>query len=236
MIRLAIGYDYREAVAYHTFVQSIIEKATMPVTVLPLARNLISNYSDLATDGSNQFIISRFLTPSLANFEGWFIYVDGDLICNDDVATLWEMRDENYAVQCVKHDYKTKFENKYFGNKNENYPRKNWSSVIMWNCAHPSNRVLTPEFVSQHDGKYLHRFSWLNDHEIGELPIRWNWLSTEYEDNPDAGFIHYTLGTPCFEDWSECGMSDYWHNAFRRSVRGFDYEQKLTPSESTDNS
>lgn len=229
MIRLAIGFDFRESVAYHTLVQSIIEKSTTPISVIPLASTMIENYSNLAKDGSNQFIISRFLTPSLVNFDGWVIYMDGDLICNDDIAKLWALRDDKYAVQCVKHDYKTKFKNKYFGNKNEDYPRKNWSSVILWNCGHPDNTVLTPEFVSNHDGKFLHRFSWLNDNKIGGLPTRWNWLSSEYEDNPDAGLIHYTLGTPCFKDWAEAGMAGEWHDTFNRSLSGFDYEMTFKP-------
>lgn len=229
MIRLAIGFDFRESVAYHTLVQSIIEKSTTPVSVIPLARTMISDYSKLAKDGSNQFIISRFLTPSLVGFDGWVIYMDGDLICNDDIAKLWALRDDRYAVQCVKHDYKTKFKNKYFGNKNEDYPRKNWSSVILWNCGHPDNQVLTPEFVSQHDGKFLHRFSWLDDSQIGTLPTRWNWLSSEYENNSDAGLIHYTLGTPCFKDWAEAGMAGKWHDTFNRSLSGFDYEVTFKP-------
>ena len=230
IVRVAIGFDYREAIAYHVCSQSIITNSNQPLTIIPLASNLISNFSKLDDKGSNQFIISRFLTPSIVNYSGWVIYIDGDVVCNDDIQGLWSLRDEKYAVQCVKHDYKTKYENKYFGNKNENYPRKNWSSVILWNCSHPSNQILTPDFVSKHDGKYLHRFSWLNDEEIGDLPLKWNWLSSEYKDNADAGLIHYTLGTPCFKEWSDKGMSEYWHDYFTETVNGFDYLHKITPN------
>jgi len=236
MIKLAIGFDYREATAYHTFSQSIIENTSSPFTILPLASNLIENYTDLSKDGSNQFIYSRFLTPSLANFEGWYLYMDGDLICNDDINELWKLRDNNYAVQCVKHDYQTKYPVKYFNNKNTNYPRKNWSSVILWNCAHPANRILTPAFISQKDGKYLHRFSWLEDSLIGDLPVRWNWLAKEYDDNLDAGLIHYTLGTPCFEDWSKGVFAEQWYEYFYRSLSGFDYEFNAKTLNDEDNS
>lgn len=225
--RIAIGFDYREAIAYHVCSQSLIKNSSQALSIIPLASNLISNFSKLDDKGSNQFIISRFLTPSLVNFRGWVIYIDGDIICEEDIHELWALRDDSFAVQCVKHDYKTRYENKYFGNKNENYPRKNWSSVILWNCSHPSNRVLTPQFVSNHDGKYLHRFSWLEDEEIGNLPMKWNWLSSEYENNADAALIHYTLGTPCFRDWSDAGMAENWHKYFNEAVTGFDYQIKI---------
>ena len=220
MIRIAIGFDQREAVAYHTFCQSILEKASAPVSFTPLVLGALKGFSETHTDGSNAFIYSRFLTPWLMDFNGWAIFADGDMICLDDVAKLWALRDETKAIQVVHHNYQTKAHDKYLGNKNENYPRKNWSSVILWNCAHPKHKILTPEFVMQQTGAFLHRFTWLDDSEVGALPKEWNWLTTEYEDNYQASLLHYTLGTPCFKDYAHSEMSDVWHQAHERINQG----------------
>ena len=110
IVDIVVGFDQREAVAYHTFTQSIIEKSTMPVRFLPLSINSLSNYNERHNDGSNDFIYSRFLVPHLMNFKGWAIYADGDMICLEDIKKLWNQRNNNYAVQVVKHDYETKIE------------------------------------------------------------------------------------------------------------------------------
>ena len=160
-------------------------------------------YTETHTDGSNAFIYSRFLTPFLCDYEGLAVFADGDMICRADIAELAALYDPTKAVQVVKHDYKTKAAIKYLGNKNENYPRKNWSSLILWNCGHPANRVLTPQLIQEKPGSFLHRFSWLDDSLVGALPAEWNWLETEYDPNPGAKLIHYTLGTPCFKDYEK---------------------------------
>lgn len=220
MIRVTIGYDHREAVAYHTFCQSILEKSSMPVSFTPLVLQALPGYQETHTDGSNTFIYSRFLTPFLHGFSGWAIFADGDMICRDDIAKLWSLRDESKAVMCVKHDYKTKAQDKYLGNKNQDYPRKNWSSLVLWNCGHAANQILAPEFVMKQTGAYLHRFTWLPDELVGELPKEWNWLTTEYPDNYDASLLHYTLGTPCFVDYKNCDMADEWHAVHGRAQSG----------------
>ena len=221
-INLVVGFDQREAVAYHVFCQTIIDRATMPVQFLPLAENTLNKYKEVHEDGSNKFIYSRFLTPYLMNYSGWAIFADGDMVCQADIAELWALRDESKAVQVVQHDYKTKAVKKYLGNKNENYPRKNWSSLILWNCSHPKNAILTPEFIQGQPGSYLHRFSWLEDELIGGLDAEWNWLAIEYPENPNAKLIHYTLGTPCFKDYANQSMSDVWKKSYARMSEGFD--------------
>lgn len=222
-ISLVVGFDQAEAVAYHTFCQSVIDNSSLPVQFMPLAHNNLSCYKETHTDGSNKFIYSRFLTSFLCGFEGWAIFADGDMVCQADISELWALRDESKAVLVVKHDYQTKADLKYLGNKNENYPRKNWSSLILWNCAHPANKILTPEFVQEQPGSYLHRFSWLSDALIGDLPKEWNWLAIEYPDNKQAKLIHYTLGTPCFKDYAEASLSKSWYESFDRAIEGFDY-------------
>lgn len=220
-INIILGFDQREAIAYHVFCQSVLEKVSRPVRFLPLVRGSLSEYQEKHSDGSNSFTYSRFLCPYLMGHRGHAIYVDGDMVCNADIAELWDLRDASKAVQVIKHNYLTKADKKYFGNKNENYPRKNWSSVVIWNCEHPKNRILTPEFIDGKSGAFLHRFSWLDDDEIGDLPVEWNWLATEYESNSSAKIIHYTLGTPCFQEYAKSEMAETWHAALHRTMQGF---------------
>jgi len=211
-LKVFIGYDPREAIAFHVCVNSIIRQSSLPVSITPLALNMFKDYVETHHDGSNQFIYSRFLTPHLSNFEGWSVFIDGDMILRGDIAELWSLRDESKAVMCVQHDYKTKMTQKYLGAKNEDYPRKNWSSVVLWNNAHPKNRFLTPTKIESSTGAFLHRFHWLEDNEVGALPKEWNWLDGEYDHNPNAKLIHYTLGTPCFHEFSNFGsFSGEWH-------------------------
>lgn len=210
-IPVFIGYDPREAVAYHTCANSIIRHASRPVAIIPLALNLFDDYKETHTDGSNHFIYSRFLVPHLMEYTGHAIFIDGDMIVRSDIVELWKQRDVTKDVQVVKHDYKTRMTEKYLGAPNEDYPRKNWSSVILWNCNSFPNRRLTPDFVQQSTGSFLHRFTWLDNERIGELPREWNWLPDEYGTNSDAKLLHYTLGTPCFHEFATTPMADEWH-------------------------
>ena len=222
MINLYVGYDEREAIAYHVFCHSVIKNTSIPVKITPLVLSQLKEFNETHQDRSNDFIYSRFLTPYLNEFDGWAIFADGDMICQADLKELIGMADPNKALMVVKHDYQTKASIKYLGNINENYPRKNWSSVILWNCSHPKHKILTPEFVSNKTGKFLHRFSWLDDNDIGELPVEWNWLACEYEKNTDAKLIHYTLGTPCFKDYRDTDMAEIWYDYYESSKKGFD--------------
>lgn len=211
IIPIFIGYDKREAVAYHVCSNSIIRHVTEPIAISPLSLNTIGFYKELHTDGSNSFIYSRFLVPHIMRYQGWAIFIDGDMLLRADISELWKLKKEEYAVMVVKHEYKTKMEKKYLGSKNEDYPRKNWSSVIMWNCSHIKNKFLTPEKVEKSTGAELHRFTWLDDVDIGELPIEWNWLPDEFGSNKEAKLLHYTLGAPCFYDFATTPMGDEWH-------------------------
>lgn len=211
IIPVFVGYDPREAIAFHTCANSIIRHATQPVAIHPVALNLFKDYDETHTDGSNHFIYTRFLVPYLMHWTGWAIFIDGDMIVRDDITNLWNLRQADKDVMVVKHDYKTRMPVKYLGAKNEDYPRKNWSSVILWNCHSFPNRRLTPEFVQQSTGSFLHRFSWLDDQRIGELPPEWNWLPDEYGPNSDAKLLHYTLGTPCFHEFADTPQGEEWH-------------------------
>jgi hypothetical protein len=208
-----VGYDPREAVAFHVCVNSIIRHASIPVSIIPLALNTLPFYQEQHGDGSNAFIYSRFLVPYLNGYKGRALFVDGDMIFRADVAEVLPYLDD-MDVAVVKHDYTTKHPVKYLGNKNENYPRKNWSSVILWNCER--HKMLSPEFVQGQKGSYLHRFQWVPDHRIGELPKAWNWLVGEYEHNENAKLLHYTVGVPAFEAYRDSDHSAEWWHEFHR--------------------
>lgn len=210
-IPIFIGYDPREAIAYHTCVNPIVRQSSVPVAIVPLALNNFQDYNETHTDGSNQFIYSRFLVPYLMGYSGHAIFMDGDMILRGDIAELWALRSLDKDVQVVKHNYKTRMKEKYLGSKNEDYPCKNWSSVMIFNCNNYPTKKLTPEYIQKSTGAHLHRFAWTSEDRVGALPPEWNWLPDEYGANPDAKLLHYTLGTPCFHEFATTTMADEWH-------------------------
>lgn len=212
MIRIFVGFDQREAVNYHAFCQSVIDTCSRPVSFTPLG-NILKR-----SDGSNAFNVSRFLVPELCDFEGYAIYADSDMIVKSDLAELWALRPVRDAIKVVKHDYKTKHPRKNLGTRmesiNEDYPGKNQSSLMLWNCDHVDNRRLTRDFVAKAKSQDLHRFRWTD--AVGEIPREWNWLVNEFEDNPEAKLLHYTIGSPCFEYYSQGPHSLEWHQTYQR--------------------
>jgi lipopolysaccharide biosynthesis glycosyltransferase len=219
MLDIYVGYDEREAIAYHTFCNSVIRNATQPISLTPLSLSNLKGYTETHGDGSNSFIYSRFLVPYLNDFNGWALFADGDMICQEDISKLFEYADETKAVFVVKHNYETKFPRKYLGNTNENYPRKNWSSVILFNCGHPKNKCLTPDYIADSSGAHLHRFAWLDDSYIGEIRPSWNWLAMEMSHNESAKLIHYTVGTPCFPEYADCDHSKEWWDEYALTTK-----------------
>lgn len=163
--------------------------------------------------GTNAFTYSRFDVPALCDYRGWAIWADGaDMLCKASLEELMDCRDSSKAVQVVKHEYRTKHPRKYLGTPMEadnlDYPRKNWSSLILWNCSH------TKHFeVHWHKGVDLHRFKWLDDSDIGELPAEWNVLVGEQPIPKDPKILHYTLGIPSFRQYRHCEASEPWFEA-----------------------
>jgi hypothetical protein len=223
LIRLFVGYDPREAAAYHVFCESVIRTSQFPVSFIPLHKSLLGGF-DGQRDGTNAFIFSRYLVPLLCEYEGWAIFVDGDMALTTDIMELWNYKTEylDKAVCVVKHEYKTKAHRKYLGTPmesvNADYPRKNWSSVILWNCAHPSNRILTHEYVAGARPSEIHRFRWLNDSEIGDLPPEWNYLVGE-QGPAAAALYHYTLGAPGIHNYRDDFGSWHWHQNLNSALQ-----------------
>lgn len=225
LIPLFCGYDPREEAGTHAFVSSVLQHATTPFQVIPLHLELFKSfYSPSMRDGSNAFIYTRFLIPFLQSWRGWAMFADGaDMLMRADISELWALRDWNKAVQVVQHDYQTKHPRKYLGTKmesaNEDYPRKNWSSLMLINCQHSDWRNLTPEAVERMSGRNLHTFSFIRSQFLGELPKEWNWLADEYGFNPDAKLVHWTTGSPAFPKYTGTPHAD----EFRAQVQRMNY-------------
>jgi len=185
MIRIFIGYDSVESVAYHTLVQSIMEYTTEPVSITPIKKSMLPMYTrSRNSKQSNEFSFTRFLVPYLCDYKGHALFMDCDMMFTEDVAELWKLIDHSKSVQVVKHDYTPKTQVKYLGAIQYPYPRKNWSSVMLFNC--PKCKKLTPNFVNTAHPMELHRFHWTTDDDIGSLPKEWNHLVGEFDENPDT--------------------------------------------------
>jgi lipopolysaccharide biosynthesis glycosyltransferase len=217
-LKIFCGYDPREALAYHVCCNSIIRHASVPVSITPLALNTLASFYTETHKGTNQFIHSRFLVPYLCGFQGRALFIDGDMVFRDDVAKLFDLMSNDVDVAVVQHDYKTKYPTKYFGQKNEDYPRKNWSSVVLWNCGNHPNHILTPQYIAEKDSKFLHRFSWLKDERIQALPPAWNHLVDEYDHNDDAKLLHFTLAIPAISSYEDCDHSTEWWDEYHKVV------------------
>lgn len=215
MIKVFIGYDPREAVAFHVLSHSIHRRASQPVSITPLALSELGPlmWRERNPLQSTDFSFSRFLTPYLCDFEGWALFMDCDMLVLDDMASLWELRDDRYAVMCVKHEHVPEEDVKFLGAVQTKYEKKNWSSVMLFNCA--KCHALTPEFVNSASGLELHRFKWLeSDDQIGDIPHRWNHLVDYDPEQPvsEVSNLHYTIGGPYFKEYEDCGYADEWNN------------------------
>ncbi len=222
MIRVFIGYDPRESCGFHVFTESLIRNTKESIAITPLC--------DSQRDGTNAFTYARFFVPSLCDFKGMAIFADGsDMLMRADIAELAKLYDSRYAVQVVKHHYFTRHKRKYIGTEmeadNRDYPKKNWSSLILWNCEHPNNQILTADFIRQQSGAYLHRFGWLMDNHVGILWKDWNVLIGEDEIHPPAKIAHFTLGIPSIAYYRNCEYAEEWE-ATRKLA-----DQSPTPAE-----
>jgi len=211
-----IGYDSKEDIAYRVCKYSLNKRSSLKTNIISLKLDelVAKNYYYRSIDplASTQFTYSRFLVPALMNFKGWALFCDCDFIFLSDVADLIKNVDESKAVYCVQHDYTPKEKHKMDGKKQTIYPRKNWSSFILFNCSHPSNKKLTIDLVNQETGAFLHQFKWLKDQEIGSLDERWNWLEgwTSNHNNNQPFAVHFTRGGPWFSEWQDVEYAKEW--------------------------
>lgn len=223
MIRIFIGYDPREAAAFAVLAHSIHARASRPVSIAPLVLSQLGGvlWRERHPLQSTDFSFSRFLVPYLCGYEGWALFTDCDMLVMDDVAKLWELRDERYAVQVVKHEHVPKEDVKFLGQPQTRYEKKNWSSVMLFNNARC--KALTPDYVNTATGLDLHRFRWLEDEAlIGALPHRWNHLVGYDAPTPGVALAHYTIGGPYFPEWRDCEYSAEWRAELAAAMRPLD--------------
>lgn len=220
VLKVFIGYDPVETIAWHTMAQSILAKSSIPIAIIPVNLKNLSGIFTRPRDNkqSNEFSISRFLVPHLSDYKGHAVFFDCDMMLRCNIAEILQVTLEqpDKALYVVKHNYEPRDDIKYLNTIQYKYPRKNWSSVVLWNCSHPSNRKVDLAYVNTASAMELHRFMWLKDEEIGELDVRWNWLVGEYDQPPfDVKNVHWTLGGPYFTEYSQVDFSEEWREQQR---------------------
>lgn len=220
-LKIYVGYDSREDIAWQVCRHSILRHASTAPEIYPLKQTALRElglYTRSADKAATEFSLTRFLVPYLAAHDGWTIFVDCDFLYTVDVNKVLEGADRSKAVYVVQHDYVPANSVKMDGQAQATYPRKNWSSFILFNNAHPLVKALTPEVVNSASPAFLHRFSWIpDDNLIGALPLGWNFLEGEYPkpaETPQA--IHYTNGGPWFDNWQEVDYAELWREERKR--------------------
>lgn len=218
MIRIFIGYDEHETVAFHVLSHSLLRNSSEPIEIIPLVKRQLGKFynRERSTIESTDFSFTRFLVPYLSGFSGWSIFMDCDMLCVADIAELWALQREESAVMCVKHEYQPSGGVKFLDQIQTKYEKKNWSSVMLFN--NEKCMSLTPKVVESESGLYLHQFKWLSgDTQIGALPKEWNYLVGEPAGSVTAPkLIHYTLGGPYFDEYVNCEHADLWRDEFDR--------------------
>jgi len=223
MLQIFIGYDPKEAVAYHTLAHSILRRSSIPVSIAPLMRSQLKGLYTRARGSteSTEFSLTRFLVPALSQYRGWSLFMDCDMLIRADIAELaaFTERAADKSVLVCKHDYVPKTARKMLDQVQTRYARKNWSSVILWNCRFGENKCLTPDYIGGQSGAHLHRFEWLKDEHIGELPSEWNHLTMEFSRNDAAKLLHYTIGIPAFPEYAEQEGAQEWREHLRAAAQ-----------------
>lgn len=209
-----IGHDENQQIAYDVCQFSIENKTSKPVKINSISSKTIIEYKrEVDPLASTTFTYARFFVPFVNNYNDVAIFCDCDFLFLDDINKLYNLYNETYAVQVVKHQYYPPFKQTKMGNRVQTqYPRKNWSSLILWNCKHPKNKALTPTIINSASSKFLHRFEWLEDYEIGNLSYEWNWLvGATYPNHITPKALHYTDGGPWLSGCEETEYSSVWN-------------------------
>lgn len=227
-LKIFIGYDVAEKPAYDTLKYSIEKNTNADITIIPLYHKELrrqgwfqrpwltgamdGNRTDLIDQRpfSTEFSHTRFLVPALCNFTGWALFMDCDMLVRCDIKELFDQADDRHAVMCVKHRQEVKKSEKMDGSPQTSYYRKNWSSLVMWNCGHAANRILTKDAVNVSTGGWLHGFSWLDDHQIGHLDDTYNWIEGTSKTHVFPRIIHYTAGGPWHTNYKDVMYADEW--------------------------
>ena len=216
IIKIFVGLDEPHKIAYDKCIKSIKSKnKKYNLEIHPINYNTVNSYDRLKDQyESTQFAFARFFVPYESNYKGISLFLDGDFLFLESIDKLLNLYDPKYALQCCKHDYSPTNLKKMDGKSQTSWPRKNWSSLIIFNNEHPKNKTLNPATINNQSGAFLHRFKWLENEEIGSLPLQWNWLVGWYNE-PDDGrpyALHYTEGGPWLNNYKDCEYNDLWIN------------------------
>jgi len=212
-VRLFIGWDSRESIAADVCAYSVLKHASSPIEIEYIKRDEMKKrglYNKEDKEASTEFTLTRFLTPYLSNYEGYAIFCDCDFLFLNDIHELIQCIDKEKAVSVVKHEYIPKQVKKFDDHVQYAYPRKNWSSLMVFNCEHDTVKELTPKKINDLSPKALHRFEWIHDNEIGDIPMEWNWLVGEYHKGKQSA-LHYTCGGPWHDGFSDTDYADIWY-------------------------
>jgi len=229
MFRVFVGFDSREPIAYHVLSHSILRRASIPIAITPLVQPALRAAGiytrERGPTESTEFSMTRFLVPYLCGYQGIALFLDCDMLCRVDLAELQAVYGGHSrvcppeAVWVCQHDYVPRGDTKFLGQVQTRYPRKNWSSVIVFNTERC--RALSPGYVHSASGLELHRFLWLKDEDIGSLPLAWNNLVDEngQDSTISPKMLHWTNGGPWFKETANCSYADEWREEYR-AMRG----------------
>lgn len=210
MVKVYVGYDPRDELAFRACVSSLLKYATVPVEVIPLKdhelrrmgvywRSYHVEYSGQKVDQrdgkpfSTDFSFTRFAIPLIDDSDEWVMFCDADMLFKSDVAELFAFADDTKDVMCVQHNYAPPEQTKFDGMLQQNYNRKNWSSLML---MRPARCAITPYMLNNCTGSQLHAMVWCEDNKIGALPDCWNWLEGWSSLDIEPKIVHYTRGTP----------------------------------------
>ena len=227
-LKIYIGYDSRQDIdplgrgvinpPYQVCKASIRDYNTR-VQIIPLkldeliSKGLYSRGKDPLA--STEFTYSRFLVPYLSDYKGIALFCDSDFLWQTDITDVLKYFDTRLSVMCCQHEYTPTNNTKMDGLKQTIYPRKNWSSLMLFNCSDQDCKKLTPEVINKESPKYLHRMNWTDDKKIGNIPLEYNWLEGDYDNNAaiEPKAIHYTNGGPWHNTW-DGDYKDNWLNTY----------------------
>jgi hypothetical protein len=220
MFNIYVGYDSRLDDVYNVCRHSILKNSK--VNVIPVKQQQLRDkgiyYRPLDEQGSTEFTLTRFLVPLLNNYIGWSLFCDCDFLWTVDVNQVFDHRDDKYAVMVVKHDYKPKTLTKMDGRKQYFYPKKNWSSLMLFNNSRC--HMLTSNLVNTESGSYLHQFKWIDEEQIGSLSNEYNYLVGYNTGTFKA--LHYTDGGPWFDQYKDTEYNKLWkkeYELYQKTIR-----------------
>jgi hypothetical protein len=215
-MKVFIGWDSREDIAYQVCRESLARNSSEWLDIKPIKQHEMRErglyWREHDPLSSTEFSFTRFLVPYLAGYEGWALFMDCDFLWRGDVAGIMDYADPKVPVMVVQHRYEPKETTKMDGAVQHQYPRKNWSSLMLINCGHRSVKdCLKIEDVNNQTGMYLHQLLWAGTH-IGALPIAYNYLEGWHTKNdcPNPVAVHFTRGGPWFKDWGNVEYADEW--------------------------